>query len=89
MISLLFFVREKYNLLYEAFGWEIPKYIHCSPVMKNQSEKLSKRNGDASFEDLVQKGYLEPAIINYIALLGWSPKSEQEIFSLDDKKSNG
>ena len=72
----------KYNLLYEAFGWEIPKYIHCSPVMKNQSEKLSKRNGDASFEDLVQKGYLEPAIINYIALLGWSPKSEQEIFSL-------
>lgn len=74
----------KYNLLYEAFGWEIPKYIHCSPVMKNQSEKLSKRNGDASFEDLVQKGYLEPAIINYIALLGWSPKSEQEIFSLDD-----
>lgn len=74
----------KYNLLYEAFGWEIPKYIHCSPVMKNQSEKLSKRNGDASFEDLVQKGYLEPAIINYIALLGWSPKSEQEIFSLDE-----
>ncbi|MGN1039150.1 MAG: glutamate--tRNA ligase, partial [Oscillospiraceae bacterium] len=55
----------KYNLLYQAFGWEIPKYIHCSPVMKNQSEKLSKRNGDASFEDLVQKGYLEPAIINY------------------------
>ena len=74
----------KYNLLYGAFGWEIPKYIHCSPVMKNQSEKLSKRNGDASFEDLVQKGYLEPAIINYIALLGWSPKSEQEIFSLDE-----
>lgn len=74
----------KYNLLYQAFGWEIPKYIHCSPVMKNQSEKLSKRNGDASFEDLVQKGYLEPAIINYIALLGWSPKSEQEIFSLDE-----
>lgn len=74
----------KYNLLYKAFGWEIPKYIHCSPVMKNQSEKLSKRNGDASFEDLVQKGYLEPAIINYIALLGWSPKSEQEIFSLDE-----
>ena len=74
----------KYNLLYEAFGWKIPKYIHCSPVMKNQSEKLSKRNGDASFEDLVAKGYLDAAIINYIALLGWSPKSEQEIFSLDD-----
>lgn len=74
----------KYNLLYEAFGWEIPKYIHCSPVMKNSSEKLSKRNGDASFEDLIKKGYLEEAIINYIALLGWSPKSEREIFSLDE-----
>lgn len=72
----------KYNLLYEAFGWDIPAYIHCPPVMKNATEKLSKRNGDASFQDLAAKGYLTPAIINYIALLGWSPKSEQEIFSL-------
>lgn len=74
----------KYNLLYQSFGWEIPNYIHCPPVMKNATEKLSKRNGDASFQDLVAKGYLTPAIINYIALLGWSPKSEQEIFSLAD-----
>ena len=64
----------KYNLLYEAFGWEKPVYIHCSPVMKNATEKLSKRNGDATFEDLFSKGYLPQAIVNYIALLGWSPK---------------
>ena len=74
----------KYNLLYEAFGWDIPTYVHCSPVMKNQTEKLSKRNGDASFEDLIVKGYLTEAVINYIALLGWSPKGENEIFSLDE-----
>jgi glutamyl-tRNA synthetase len=76
----------KYNLLYKAFGWEIPKYIHCSPVMRNSNEKLSKRMGDASFEDLVARGYLKEAILNYIALLGWSPKSEQEIFSLENLK---
>ncbi len=74
----------KYNLLYQAFGWDIPYYIHCSPVMKNATEKLSKRNGDASFQDLVAKGYLTPAILNYIALLGWSPKGDQEIFTLDE-----
>lgn len=74
----------KYNLLYEAFGWEKPVYVHCSPVMKNHTEKLSKRNGDASFEDLLEKGYLTEAIINYIALLGWSPKGENEIFELDE-----
>lgn len=74
----------KYNLLYEAFGWEPPVYIHCSPVMKNQTEKLSKRNGDASFEDLVAKGYLTEAVVNYIALLGWSPKGEREIFTLEE-----
>ncbi len=74
----------KYNLLYKAFGWDIPTYIHCSPVMKNQTEKLSKRNGDASFEDLIKKGYLKDAVINYIALLGWAPKSEREIFSLSE-----
>ncbi|GHV31103.1 glutamate--tRNA ligase [Clostridia bacterium] len=76
----------KYNLLYEAFGWEIPKYIHCSPVMRNSREKLSKRKGDSSFEDLIAQGYLKEAILNYIALLGWSPKFEQEIFSLEDLK---
>lgn len=74
----------KYNLLYEALGWEIPKYIHCSPVMKDQTHKLSKRNGDASYEDLVKKGYLTPAILNYIALLGWSPKGDEEIFTLEE-----
>ncbi len=74
----------KYNLLYEAFGWDIPVYIHCSPVMKNATEKLSKRNGDASFQDLVAKGYLKEAVLNYIALLGWSPKGDKEIFTLDE-----
>lgn len=74
----------KYNLLYEAFGWEPPVYIHCSPVMKNATEKLSKRNGDASFEDLIKKGYLTEAVVNYIALLGWAPKGEEEIFTLPE-----
>ena len=74
----------KYNLLYEAFGWEIPTYIHVPPVMKNQTEKLSKRNGDASFQDLIEKGFLPEAIINYIALLGWAPSTNQEIFTLDE-----
>ncbi len=74
----------KYNLLYEAFGWEIPVYIHCSPVMKNATEKLSKRNGDASYGDLVAAGYLKDAVLNYIALLGWSPGGENEIFTLDE-----
>ncbi|MCD8006614.1 MAG: glutamate--tRNA ligase [Oscillospiraceae bacterium] len=74
----------KYNLLYEAFGWDVPKYIHVAPIMKDKHNKLSKRNGDASFEDLVSKGYLSEAIINYIALLGWAPKGEREIFSLPE-----
>lgn len=74
----------KYNLIYEAFGWDIPTYIHCPPVMKDEHHKLSKRNGDASFQDLVAKGYLPEAIINYIALLGWSPETEQEIYSLEE-----
>ena len=74
----------KYNLLYEAFGWDIPTYIHVPPVMKDATHKLSKRNGDASFEDLVAKGYLEEAVINYIALLGWAPKGENEVFTLPE-----
>lgn len=74
----------KYNLLYEAFGWKIPTYIHLPAVMKDQHHKLSKRNGDASFQDLVAKGYLPKAIINYIALLGWSPSVNQEIFTMDE-----
>lgn len=74
----------KYNLLYEAYGWDKPVYIHCPPVMKNEHEKLSKRNGDASFQDLVAKGYLPEAILNYIALLGWAPTEEREIYSLSE-----
>ena len=74
----------KYNLLYQAFGWEVPTYVHCSPVMKDSTNKLSKRNGDASFEDLLEKGYLTEAIVNYIALLGWAPKGENEIFTLEE-----
>ncbi len=78
----------KYNLLYEAFGWEVPVYIHCAPVMKDHTTKLSKRNGDASFEDIVAKGYLPEAVVNFIALLGWAPKGEEEIFNLDELAEN-
>ncbi len=74
----------KYNLIYDAFNWEKPRYIHCPPVMKDEHSKLSKRNGDASFQDLVAKGYLPEAVLNYIAMLGWSPEGNQEIFTLDE-----
>ena len=77
----------KYNLLYEAFGWDIPTYVHCSPVMRDQHNKMSKRHGDPSYEDLRDQGYLTDAILNYVALLGWAPKGElgeQEIFSLSE-----
>ena len=77
----------KYNLLYEAFGWDIPTYVHCSPVMRDQQHKMSKRHGDPSYEDLKAQGYLTESILNYVALLGWSPKgeqAEQEIFSLEE-----
>jgi len=72
----------KYNLLYESFGWKIPAYIHCPPVMKDAVQKFSKRNGDASYGDLIQRGYLKDAVLNYIALLGWAPGDEQEKFTL-------
>ena len=75
----------KYNLLYEGFGWEIPKYVHCAPVMRDQHNKMSKRHGDPSYEDLIAQGFLSEAVVNYIALLGWSPAgelAEQEIFTL-------
>ncbi len=74
----------KYNLLYQAFGWEIPTYIHCSPVMRDAHHKMSKRHGDPSYEDLIQMGYLTEAVVNYVALLGWAPGGEEEIFSLED-----
>jgi glutamyl-tRNA synthetase len=74
----------KYNLLYKAFGWEIPQYMHLTPIMKDETRKLSKRHGDANFEDFINKGYLSEAIINYIALLGWSPKGTEEKFTLQE-----
>ncbi|MBR5261044.1 MAG: glutamate--tRNA ligase [Oscillospiraceae bacterium] len=74
----------KYNLLYEGFGWEVPKYVHCSPVMRDQHNKMSKRHGDPSYEDLKAQGFITEAILNYVTLLGWSPEGEQEIFSLDE-----
>ena len=74
----------KYNLIYDAYGWQRPTYVHVPPVMKDEHHKLSKRNGDASFQDLVAKGYLSDAIMNYIALLGWAPETEQEIYTLDE-----
>ena len=77
----------KYNLLYEAFGWEIPTYVHCSPVMRDSQHKMSKRHGDPSYEDLKAQGFLTPAILNYVALLGWSPRgerAEQEFFTMSE-----
>jgi glutamyl-tRNA synthetase len=76
----------KYNLLYKAFGWEQPLYMHLPPIMKDAQHKLSKRNGDASFEDLLKKGFLTEAIVNYIALLGWSPKGNEEKLSMQELK---
>lgn len=76
----------KYNRLYEAFGWEVPIYVHCPPIMKDAQNKLSKRNGDASYQDLMAKGYLSDAVLNYISLLGWNPGTNQEIFTLDELK---
>ena len=74
----------KYNLLYEAFGWEIPVYITVSPIMRDAQHKFSKRHGDPSFEDLLDAGYIPAAIINYVALLGWSPGGERELFTLGE-----
>lgn len=74
----------KYNLLYEAFGWEKPVYAHVAMVLGEDGSKLSKRNGDASFMDLYNEGYLPMAIVNYLVLLGWSPNSNKEIFTLDE-----
>lgn len=72
----------KYNLMYDAFGWERPLYMHLPPIMKDAQRKLSKRYGDANFDDFINKGFLPEAIINYIALLGWSPKDNEEKLSM-------
>lgn len=74
----------KYNLIYKGLGWDTPEYMHLPPIMKDAHQKLSKRNGDASFNDLVEKGFLKDAIINYIALLGWSPKENTEKLTLKE-----
>lgn len=74
----------KYQRLYDAFGWESPKYIHLSLITDENHKKLSKRSGHASFEDLLEQGFVAEAVVNYIALLGWSPEDNQEIFSLDE-----
>ena len=78
----------KYNLLYEAFGWEKPIYAHVAMVLGEDGNKLSKRNGDASFMDLYNVGYLPDAIVNYLCLLGWSPSINQEVFTLDELIKN-
>ena len=72
----------KYNLLYQGFGWDVPKYVHCSPVMRDEHNKMSKRHGDPSYEDLIEQGYLTDAVVNYVALLGWAPGGEREIYSI-------
>ncbi len=74
----------KYNYLYRALEWDLPLYIHLPVVMKDKQRKLSKRHGDASFDDFIKKGYLKEALLNYIALLGWSPGNDREIFSLEE-----
>ena len=77
----------KYNLLYQGFGWDVPTYIHCSPVMRDAHNKMSKRHGDPSYEDLLSMGFLSEAVVNYVTLLGWSPKgedAEREFFTLEE-----
>ena len=74
----------KYNRLYDAFGWEVPKYIHCPLITDEHHHKLSKRSGHSSYEDLIEQGFLPEAVVNFIALCGWSPDSDREIFSLKE-----
>ena len=74
----------KYNRLYEAFGWEVPKYVHCPLITNEDHQKLSKRCGHSSYEDLIEQGFLTEAVVNFVALLGWSPSSDEEIFSLEE-----
>ena len=74
----------KYNRLYDAFGWEVPVYVHCPLITDEEHKKLSKRSGHSSFEDLLEQGFLTEAVVNYVALLGWSPEDNREIFSLEE-----
>ena len=73
----------KYNRLYEAFGWNVPKYVHCPLITDEEHQKLSKRCGHSSYEDLIEQGFLSEAVVNFVALLGWSPDGTEEIFSLE------
>ena len=73
----------KYNRLYEAFGWDVPKYVHCPLITDEEHHKLSKRCGHSSYEDLIEQGFLSEAVVNFVALLGWSPEGTEEIFSLE------
>ena len=74
----------KYNRLYEAFGWQVPIYVHCPTITNEEHKKLSKRSGHSSFEDLLEQGFLTEAIVNFVALLGWSPANNQEFFTLEE-----
>ena len=74
----------KYNRIYEAFGWDVPSYVHCPLITNEEHQKLSKRSGHSSYEDLIEQGYLTEAVINFVSLLGWSPSDNQEIFSLEE-----
>ncbi|MBQ4521667.1 MAG: glutamate--tRNA ligase [Lachnospiraceae bacterium] len=74
----------KYNRLYQAFGWEVPVYVHCPTITNEEHKKLSKRSGHASYEDLIEQGFLPEAIVNFVALLGWSPNGEEEFFTLKE-----
>ena len=74
----------KYNRLYDAFGWEVPVYVHCPTITNEEHKKLSKRSGHSSYQDLIDQGFISEAVVNFVALLGWSPENNQEIFSLDE-----
>lgn len=74
----------KYNRLYEAFGWEVPIYVHCPLITNEEHKKLAKRSGHSSYEDLIDQGFITEAIVNFVALLGWSPEDNREIFTLDE-----
>ena len=74
----------KYNKIYEAFGWDVPVYVHCPLITDENHKKLSKRCGHSSYEDLIEQGFVTEAVVNYVALLGWSPEGNQEIFSLEE-----
>ena len=74
----------KYNRLYDAFGWKVPVYVHCPTITNEEHKKLSKRSGHSSYQDLIDQGFVSEAVVNFVALLGWSPENNQEIFSLDE-----